>query len=266
MGDHGEIAVELHQGGQGAFLKIYFVLLHPILSKKIFIYMATCQILHGDTLFFFFLWLIFFFLNHKGLGLVPGVDEALYNTSGKYSTRLYAEIASQWIHEHDQQQPMFLYLPFQGAHSANNKYVQAPADLIRRFDKTISNKTCGQWETPLTTRKTAGTTGEEKKGDNINCDKSAMRKTIAATVVAVDEAVGTVVNALKEVGMYNNTLIVFSTGKCSRKNTILYLFIYTIVNLTSMYMKLSLFMDSSSYLVYTLQQTMVVQQMEPIIT
>ena len=145
---------------------------------------------------------------------------------------------------------MFLYLPFQGAHSANNKYVQAPADLIRRFDKTISNKTCGQWETPLTTRKTAGTTGEEKKGDNINCDKSAMRKTIAATVVAVDEAVGTVVNALKEVGMYNNTLIVFSTGKCSRKNIILYLFIYILVNLTSMYMKLSLFMDSSSWYIH----------------
>ena len=78
----------------------------------------------------------------------------------------------------------------------------------------------------MTTRKTAGTTVEEKKGDNINCDKSAMRKTIAATVVAVDEAVGIVVNALKEVGMYNNTLIVFSTGKCSRKNIILYLFIY----------------------------------------
>ena len=146
------------------------------------------------------------------------MDEALYNTSGKYSTRLYAYIASQWIHEHDQQQPMFLYLPFQGAHSANNKFVQAPSDLIERFDHTISNKTCGQWETPLSTTgktlKSGGETGKTTREENINCDKSAMRKTIAATVVAVDEAVGTVVNALKEVGMYNNTLIIFSTGMC----------------------------------------------------
>ena len=154
-GDHGEIAVELHQGG-------------------------------------------------AGLGLVPGVDEALYNTSGKYSTLLYADIASKWIREHDQNQPMFLYLPFQGAHSANNKFVQAPPDIIARFDAIISNKTCGQWETPLTA---GGGVGDM----NNQCDKFAMRKTIAATVVAVDEAVATVVETLKEVGMYNNTLIIFST-------------------------------------------------------
>ena len=43
------------------------------------------------------------------------------------------------------------------------------------------------------------------------CDKVAMRKTIAATVVAIDEAVGVVEQALKDAGMWDNTLIVFST-------------------------------------------------------
>merc|ERR1711871_1731266 len=64
-----------------------------------------------------------------GLGLRPGEDEPLYNTSGQYSTELYAKVASKWIEEHDQSSPMFLYLAFQGAHSANNKHVQAPDDI-----------------------------------------------------------------------------------------------------------------------------------------
>ena len=134
---------------------------------------------------------------HEGgslLNMTPGEDLPLYNTSGKYSTSLYADVASNWIKTHDQRDPMFLYLAFQGAHSANNKYVQAPADLISRFD-SISESTCGQYELP----------GAEE------CTHSAMRKSVAATVVAIDEAVQTVVEALEDVGMLSNTLIIFST-------------------------------------------------------
>ena len=46
--------------------------------------------------------------------------------------------------------------------------------------------------------------------DSSSCDKVAMRKTIAATVVAIDEAVGVVEKALEDAGMLHNTLIVFS--------------------------------------------------------
>lgn len=152
LGDDGEIAVELHQGGQG-------------------------------------------------LGIAPGEDEPLYNTSGLYSTPLYAKIAAEWISQHGAQAstPMFMYIAFQGAHSANNKFVQAPADLLSREEiHAISpNKTCGQWEAPLVNTAT--------------CDKVAMRKTIAATVVAIDEAVGVVEQALKDANMWENTLVVFST-------------------------------------------------------
>ena len=79
-----------------------------------------------------------------------GEDLPLFNTSGKYSTSLYASVASTWIQQHDQRDPMFLYIAFQGAHSANNKYVQAPDELIKKFDSTISSSTCGQYELPGT--------------------------------------------------------------------------------------------------------------------
>jgi arylsulfatase A-like enzyme len=95
---------------------------------------------------------------HQGgslLGLKPGFDLPLYNTSGKYSTSLYADIASEWIQQHDQRYPMFMYLAFQGAHSANNKFVQAPADLLSRpnINKISPLYTCGQWEIPQTGEK-----------------------------------------------------------------------------------------------------------------
>ena len=141
-----------------------------------------------------------------GLGMVPGMDEPLYNTSGQYSTDLYADIATQWIHQHDQSAPMFLYLAFQGAHSANNKYVQAPLDLIDRFSSISPNKTCGQWEMP----------GQR-------CTKAAMRKTVAATVVSVDNAVKQVEQALQDAHMLNNTLLIVSSDNGKKQSLVLYL-------------------------------------------
>jgi len=48
-----------------------------------------------------------------------------------------------------------------------------------------------------------------------NCTKEAMRKTIAATVVSIDEAVATVEDALVKAGMWDNTLVIFSTDNVS---------------------------------------------------
>ena len=82
-------------------------------------------------------------------------------------------------------------------HSSNNKFVQAPQALIQRFDGKISpvEETCGQWQ---------------HLGDG-NCTQRAARKTIAATVTAIDDAVGTVVDTLRQTGMFKDTLLVFST-------------------------------------------------------
>jgi hypothetical protein len=81
--------------------------------------------------------------------------------------------------------PMFLYLPFQGAHSGDNQYVQAPADYITRFDALSPNATCGQWEPT----------------NSGNCTKPAMRKSVAALVSTVDDAVAAVLSALKAANM-----------------------------------------------------------------
>eukprot|EP00939_MAST-03C_sp_MAST-3C-sp1_P003623 g3623.t1 len=146
---------------------------------------------------------------HEGgrlLGLEPGVgDRGLYNTSGQYSTEMYADTASRWIQEHDTSVPFFMYLAFQGAHSANNKFVQAPEHLLEREDiRAISpNATCGQWELPSDAAAAVG---------GGQCTKEAMRKSVAATVIAIDNAVAKVEAALKKrPGMLERTLIVFST-------------------------------------------------------
>ena len=136
-----------------------------------------------------------------GLGLKPGSgDRAVYGTAGEYSTFMFARKASEWIEEHAEAEPegkpMFLYLALQAAHSSNNKFVQAPSAYIDSFEAiSPANETCGQYELPGTP----------------TCTKRAMRKTTASVVSALDDAVGDVVEALKRNGMYNNTIIIFST-------------------------------------------------------
>jgi len=126
------------------------------------------------------------------------LDDPIYNTSGQYSTSMFAHKAVEWIQDHAYKKaatPMFMYVAFQGCHSADNQFVQAPPGLIKSFESLSPGKTCGQWEHP-------------RKG---NCSKAAMRKTVAAAVTAVDEAVGAIVKALKHAGIYKDTLIVLST-------------------------------------------------------
>ena len=160
-------------------------------------------------------------------GFTPGDDKPVYNASDDYSTIQYASIASKWIREHDEKtSPFFMYLAFQGAHSANNKFVQAPADLISRFDETISSSTCGQYVVSRGGVLSYKHVVPETQNSNIynhtqhnrwelpnkdSCNKAAMRKTVAATVVAIDDAVATVETALREKGILNNTLIIFSS-------------------------------------------------------
>jgi arylsulfatase A-like enzyme len=90
---------------------------------------------------------------------------------------------------------MFLYLAFQGCHSGDNSFVQAPPDLVARFKKISPAETCGSWQRPQT-------------GD---CTLRAMRKSVAAAAASVDDAVGGVVGSLKRARMYDNSLIVLST-------------------------------------------------------
>ena len=66
---------------------------------------------------------------------------------------------------------------FQAVHSSNNKYVQAPSAYIDRFFRIAPEaERCGQYELPM------------QQGQS--CTKRGMRRTIAAAVAALDDAIG----------------------------------------------------------------------------
>jgi len=139
-------------------------------------------------------------LGGSDFNITEGDDEAVYDTHGVYSNHLFAAKAAEWIADYGSDDgpdgaPLFMYFAFQGCHSGDNSFVQAPEDKIDNFDAISPNKTCGSWQKPLT--------GE--------CTKAAMRKSVAACVSSADDAVGTVVDALVSAKMYADTLIVLST-------------------------------------------------------
>eukprot|EP00945_MAST-04E_sp_MAST-4E-sp1_P004329 g4329.t1 len=84
----------------------------------------------------------------------------------------------------------------EGMRIANNDFVQAPDSYIEKFDNiSPKNETCGQYDSP----------------GSKTCTRRAMRKTIAATVSNLDDGIKTVVDALKRAGMYEDTLIIYSS-------------------------------------------------------
>ena len=71
-------------------------------------------------------------------------------------------------------QPLFLYLPFQSVHFP----LEAPDEWLKLY-ANVTNKN---------------------------------RRTFSAMVSAMDDAIGRVVDALKEQRMFDDTIIIFSTG------------------------------------------------------
>ncbi|XP_027058114.1 arylsulfatase B-like isoform X2 [Pocillopora damicornis] len=97
---------------------------------------------------------------------------------GQYSTDMFTERAIDIIKKHDPSKPLFLYLPYQAVHSANYiQPIQAPPDEIKKFSHI----------------------------------KDENRRIFAAVVSILDQRVGQLVDALKGSGLYNNSVIVFST-------------------------------------------------------
>ncbi|KAJ8314190.1 hypothetical protein KUTeg_008751, partial [Tegillarca granosa] len=90
-----------------------------------------------------------------------------------YSTYLYTLRANQVITQHDQTKPLFLYLPFQSVHQP----IQVPK-VYEDMYKNIENKG---------------------------------RRQFSGMVTAMDDAIGNVINTLKKTGMYNETLIIFTS-------------------------------------------------------
>ncbi|XP_064597817.1 arylsulfatase I-like [Liolophura sinensis] len=102
------------------------------------------------------------------------------NENGSYSTELFSSAAENIIRSHNTSEPLFLYLAYQAVHAGNggkDKAVEAPAKYVNRFL-------------------------------NIQNEK---RRIFAGMVSALDDSVGNVTRALRESGMMENSVIIFTT-------------------------------------------------------
>lgn len=96
-----------------------------------------------------------------------------WDSYNKYGTDLFTEEAETIVRSHDTTRPLFLYV----AHQATHAPLQAPQELIDRFTYI----------------------------------PQLSRRIFAAMLTLLDESVGRVVAALKDKGMLDNSIIIFST-------------------------------------------------------
>jgi arylsulfatase A-like enzyme len=89
-----------------------------------------------------------------------------------YATHLIASEAERRIQQRNREKPLFLYVPFNGVHAP----LQVPEEYLKAYPQFSGN-----------------------------------RRVYAGMVTALDEAVGKIVAALKQEGLLENTLIVFSS-------------------------------------------------------
>lgn len=119
-----------------------------------------------------------YYTHHRCYGNMCGYDlrdndvpAAHYN--GSYSTHLFARRAIDIIQKHDESVPLFIYLPFQAVHSP----LQVPDEYLVPYQH-IQDK---------------------------------HRKIYAGMVSCMDEAVGNITKAMQQKGLWDNTVLVFTT-------------------------------------------------------
>ena len=110
--------------------------------------------------------------------LADGVRTA-FEFNGTYSTFAWANKAVEVVEQSTAADPFFLYLAFQNIHWP----LEAPKAYIDRF----ANCTAG----------------------------NAGRQSVLAMVAVMDEAIGNLTSALKAKGIYDDTLLIFSTDVSS---------------------------------------------------
>ncbi|XP_015747345.1 PREDICTED: arylsulfatase B-like, partial [Acropora digitifera] len=99
--------------------------------------------------------------------------EPVTNIGGEFATFKYVERAEKIIQSHNASVPLFLYMAFQNVHAP----LQAP----------------------------------KKYTDKYSFIKDRARRTYAGMVDSMDEAIGNITEAMKEAGLWEDTLVIFST-------------------------------------------------------
>jgi arylsulfatase A-like enzyme len=102
-----------------------------------------------------------------------GCSEVLI-ANGNYSTHMYTTRAIDVINAHDITKPLFLYLAYQGVHEP----AQVPQQYVDMYNTTIQDMT---------------------------------RRIFAGMLTCVDEGITNVTMALKQKGMWENTLFIFTS-------------------------------------------------------
>ncbi|XP_042856677.1 arylsulfatase B-like [Penaeus japonicus] len=117
-----------------------------------------------------------FHFNHSATGGYDFRDqkEVDFSANGTYSTHLFGDRAVKIIEEHPRDgKPLFLYLALQNVHVP----LEVPAEYLAHYPEDLDED----------------------------------RRLLLGMVTALDEAVGRVVQALKDAGLYDNTVVVFSS-------------------------------------------------------
>ncbi|XP_070575005.1 arylsulfatase J-like [Ptychodera flava] len=101
-----------------------------------------------------------------------------HSFDGQYTTELFTTKVEDIIKQNNNQQPLFLYLAHLAVHSANpSQPLEAPDKYVKRFPHIQDNN----------------------------------RKMFAAMASALDDSVGNITKTLKYTGLYNNSIIIFTT-------------------------------------------------------
>ena len=146
--------------------------------------------------------------------------------NGTYSNEMYTNIMLDKIKKHqNDDKPLFMYLAYQVAHSP----FQAPAELIKKYEGVYDvgydkireqrfekQKELGFWPQNMTLPEKLPTS---PAWDSLSPDEKANRAKIltahAAMIEDLDSNIGKVIDYLKDIGQYDNTLIIFTSDNGS---------------------------------------------------
>ncbi|MAZ88755.1 MAG: arylsulfatase [Cellvibrionaceae bacterium] len=114
-------------------------------------------------------------------------------TDENYGTYLLANHSSEWIKNRDKSKPFFLYLPFLAPHEP----LAAPQPLVDKYRDLEDD------------RAPARSPSDEFAGVGKLTGVKSRRPLYAATVDAMDQAVGRVLKTLDDEGIADNTIVMF---------------------------------------------------------